>query len=214
MRMLHTPDHDLTYADVFMVPSLSAVGSRLDVDLTTPDRLGTSLPVVVSNMTAVAGRRMAETVARRGGLTVLPQDIPLDVVASVVDYVKSRHPVYETPITLSPQHTIGDALGLIHKRAHDAVIVVDEGGAPLGVFTERDAAGFDRFTQLHAVVSAEVTTLDDGIDAVTAFDRLTAERRELAAGGRRGGPAGRRRHAQGRVCARRSTGRRSTPTDG
>ena len=67
MRMLHTPDHDLTYADVFMVPSLSAVGSRLDVDLTTPDRLGTSLPVVVSNMTAVAGRRMAETVARRGG---------------------------------------------------------------------------------------------------------------------------------------------------
>ena len=180
MRMLHTPDHDLTYADVFMVPSLSAVGSRLDVDLTTPDRLGTSLPVVVSNMTAVAGRRMAETVARRGGLTVLPQDIPLDVVASVVDYVKSRHPVYETPITLSPQHTIGDALGLIHKRAHNAVIVVDEGGAPLGVFTERDAAGFDRFTQLHAVVSAEVTTLDDGVDAVTAFDRLTAERRELA----------------------------------
>ena len=131
-------------------------------------------------MTAVAGRRMAETVARRGGLTVLPQDIPLDVVASVVDYVKSRHPVYETPITLSPQHTIGDALGLIHKRAHNAVIVVDEGGAPLGVFTERDAAGFDRFTQLHAVVSAEVTTLDDGVDAVTAFDRLTAERRELA----------------------------------
>ncbi len=180
MRMLHTPDHDLTYADVFMVPSLSAVGSRLDVDLTTPDQLGTSLPVVVSNMTAVAGRRMAETVARRGGLTVLPQDIPLDVVASVVDYVKSRHPVYETPITLSPQHTIGDALGLIHKRAHNAVIVVDEGGAPLGVFTERDAAGFDRFTQLHAVVSAEVTTLDDGVDAVTAFDRLTAERRELA----------------------------------
>ena len=180
MRMLHTPDHDLTYADVFMVPSLSAVGSRLDVDLTTPDRLGTSLPVVVSNMTAVAGRRMAETVARRGGLTVLPQDIPLDVVASVVDYVKSRHPVYETPITLSPQHTIGDALGLIHKRAHNAVIVVDEGGAPLGVFTERDAAGFDRFTQLHAVVSAEVTTLDDGVDAVTAFDLLTAERRELA----------------------------------
>jgi GMP reductase len=180
MRMLHTPDHDLTYSDVFMVPNFSAVGSRLDVDLTTPDGLGTSLPVVVSNMTAVAGRRMAETVARRGGLTVLPQDIPLDVVASVVDYVKSRHTVYETPITLSPQHTIGDALGLIHKRAHNAVIVVDEGGAPLGVFTERDAAGFDRFTQLHAVVSADLTTIDDGVDATAAFDQLTAQRRELA----------------------------------
>ncbi len=81
MRLLHPdPGHDLTYSDVFMVPSLSTVGSRLDVDLTTPDGIGTHLPVVVANMTAVAGRRMAETVARRGGITVLPQDIPLDVV--------------------------------------------------------------------------------------------------------------------------------------
>ncbi len=81
MRLLHPhPGHDLTYNDVFMVPSLSTVGSRLDVDLTTPDGIGTHLPVVVANMTAVAGRRMAETIARRGGLTVLPQDIPLDVV--------------------------------------------------------------------------------------------------------------------------------------
>ena len=81
MRLLHPePGHDLTYNDVFMVPSLSSVGSRLDVDLTTPDGIGTHLPVVVCNMTAVAGRRMAETVARRGGISVLPQDIPLDVV--------------------------------------------------------------------------------------------------------------------------------------
>ena len=86
-----SPPYDLTYSDVFMVPSLSSVPSRFDVDLRTPDALGTTIPVVVANMTAVAGRRMAETVARRGGLTVLPQDIPLDVVEGVIDYVKSRH---------------------------------------------------------------------------------------------------------------------------
>ena len=45
-----------------------------------------------ANMTAVAGRRMAETVARRGGISVLPQDIPLDVVGSVIEYVKSLPP--------------------------------------------------------------------------------------------------------------------------
>jgi IMP dehydrogenase len=181
MRMLHPdPGYDLTYDDVFMVPNLSAVGSRLDVVLTTTDGIGTTLPVVVANMTAVAGRRMAETVARRGGLTVLPQDIPLDVVAGVVDYVKSRHPVYETAITLSPHHTIGDALALIHKRAHGAVIVVDESGAPLGVFSERDAAGYDRFTQLHAAVSRDLVSVADGTDAVTAFELLTAQRRALA----------------------------------
>src|SRR6187200_123250 len=106
MRFLNeSPPFDLTYSDVFMVPSLSSVPSRTNVDLTTPDGLGTTIPIVVSNMTAVAGRRMAETVSRRGGLTVLPQDIPLDVVAAVVDYVKSRHPLYETAITLTPHHT-------------------------------------------------------------------------------------------------------------
>ena len=67
-----TPAHDLTYNDVFMVPSRSDVGSRLAVDLTTPDRVGTSVPLVVANMTAVAGRRMAETVARRGAIAILP----------------------------------------------------------------------------------------------------------------------------------------------
>ena len=127
MRFLNdAPPYDLTYSDVFMVPSLSSVPSRFDVDLRTPDSLGTTIPVVVSNMTAVAGRRMAETVARRGGLTVLPQDIPLDVIETVVEFVKTRHTVYETPITLSPQHTVGDALGLIHKRSHGAIVIVDD----------------------------------------------------------------------------------------
>jgi IMP dehydrogenase len=180
MRLLHPdPGHDLTYNDVYMVPSLSSVRSRLDVDLTTPDGIGTHLPVVVSNMTAVAGRRMAETVARRGGISVLPQDIPLDVVASVIEYVKSCHPLYETPITLSPSHTIADALGLIHKRSHGAVVIVDDGGRPLGVFTEADAIGYDRYTQLHNVMSRELVTVSEGTDARTAFDLLTANRRSM-----------------------------------
>ena len=90
---------------------------------------------------------MAETVARRGGLAVLPQDIPVDIVETVVDYLHSRHPVYDTPITLPPTGTVGEALSLIHKRSHGVVIVV-EGDEPVGVFTETDAGGFDRFTQL------------------------------------------------------------------
>jgi IMP dehydrogenase len=173
------PPYDLTYSDVFMVPSLSSVPSRLDVDLTTPDGLGTTIPVVVANMTAVAGRRMAETVARRGGLTVLPQDIPLDVTEHVIDFVKTRHPVFETPITLSPQHTVGDALGLIHKRAHGAVVVVDD-NRPVGIFTEGDAAGFDRFTQLQNVMSRELVTLESNVTAEEIFERLSGQRLTVA----------------------------------
>ena len=143
-----------------MVPSLSAVPSRLDVDLTTPDGLGTTIPVVVANMTAVAGRRMAETVARRGGLTVLPQDIPLDVISENLRYQKSRHPVYETAITLGPTETVGAALNLIHKRAHGVLVVVDDDRRPIGIFAERDAAGFDRFTQLKNVMTGDLVLVN------------------------------------------------------
>jgi IMP dehydrogenase len=181
MKMLHPhPPNDLTYSDVFMVPSLSSVGSRFGVDLTTPDAVGTTIPIVVANMTAIAGRRMAEVVARRGGLAVLPQDIPIDVIDRVVASVKTRHPVFETPITLSPSNTVGDALNLIHKRAHGAVIVIDVDGRPIGVFTEQDAGGFDRFTQLQHVMSTELDTLPADITPEAAFDRLHGRRRTLA----------------------------------
>ncbi|HEY3485574.1 MAG TPA: GuaB1 family IMP dehydrogenase-related protein, partial [Ilumatobacteraceae bacterium] len=171
---------DLTYNDVFMVPNLSSVGSRLGVDLTTPDGIGTTVPIVVSNMTAVAGRRMAETVARRGGVAVLPQDIPIDVIETVVAFVKARHPVFETPITLTPNHTIGDALGLVHKRAHGAVVVIDADGHPVGVFTEHDAGGFDRFTQLQHVMTRDLFTLESHITPEQAFERLAGQRLSMA----------------------------------
>ncbi len=51
-----------------MVPSYSQLASRMDVDLTAIDNTGTTIPLVVANMTAISGRRMAETVARRGGM--------------------------------------------------------------------------------------------------------------------------------------------------
>ncbi|MGW0805139.1 GuaB1 family IMP dehydrogenase-related protein [Nonomuraea sp. NPDC002799] len=174
------PHHDLTYSDVFMVPSRSSIGSRLAVDLSTNDGTGTTIPVVVANMTAVAGRRMAETVARRGGITVIPQDIPLDVVADVVDWVKKRDLVHDTPLALTPHDTVGEALQLLPKRAHNAVIVVDWENRPVGVVTEADCQGVDMFTQLSNVMSSELLTLPAGLDPRAAFDRLHGGRHRLA----------------------------------
>jgi IMP dehydrogenase len=173
------PPYELTYDDVFMVPARSEVGSRFDVDLTTSDGSGATVPLVVANMTAVAGRRMAETVARRGSLAVLPQDIPVSVVGEVVSWVKQRHLVVDTAVTLAPHSPVSDALALLSKRAHGAVIVVDA-GRPVGVVTEADCAGADRFAQLHQVMSAELTTLVDPLDPEQAFAQLDAGRRKLA----------------------------------
>jgi len=175
------PTFDLTYDDVFMVPSRSAVGSRTGVDLTTDDASGTTIPLVVSNMTAVAGKRMAETVARRGGIAIIPQDIPTDVVIDTVAQVKASHLVYDTPVTVKPHHTCGYALGLIPKRAHGAAVVVDgKTKVPIGMVDMRDVSGVDRFTQVRRVMSTELVTLPEGIDPREAFDRLKAARRTLA----------------------------------
>ena len=173
------PEHDLTYSDVFMVPGRSAVGSRLDVGLATADGSGATIPVVTANMTAVSGRRMAETVARRGGLAVLPQDIPADVVADVIAWVKSRDLVVETALTLGPADTAGEALSLLPKRAHNAVVVVED-GRPVGVATEADCSGVDRFTQLRQVMSADPFTLPAGTPPERAFALLHEGRHRLA----------------------------------
>jgi IMP dehydrogenase len=182
VRFLHDiePATDLTYSDVFMVPGRSAVGSRLDVDLTARDGSGATIPVVAANMTAVSGRRMAETIARRGGIAILPQDIPADVVADVVEWVKTRDLVVDTAITLGPADTVGEALALLPKRAHGAVVVIDGAGVPVGVVTEADCAGADRFAQLSTVMSADPVTLPAGTPPERAFGLLHEGRRRLA----------------------------------
>ncbi len=181
MRFLDhlTSTTDLTYEDVFLVPVRSDVSSRADVDLTSDDGSGTTVPLVSANMTAVSGRRMAETLARRGGLAVIPQDIPDDIVRDVVASVKSRHPVFETPITLDPTDTVGDALNLLPKRSHGAAVVLED-DRPIGVVTDVDLAGVDRFTQVGRIMSESPATLSDGVSPRSAFDQLAEIRHRLA----------------------------------
>lgn len=171
---------DLSFDDVFMVPRRTTVGSRFDVDLSTTDGTGNTIPIVVANMTAVSGRRMAETVARRGGLAVVPQDTPADVVARVVQAVKACHVVHDTAVTLTPTATVGDALALLPKRAHGAAVVVGGDGVPVGILTEADLAGVDRFTQVQQVMTRDIVTLPEGIVPEAAFERLGEVHHRLA----------------------------------
>ncbi|BBZ67388.1 inosine 5-monophosphate dehydrogenase [Mycolicibacterium insubricum] len=173
MRFLdgHRPPYDLTYNDVFVVPNRSEVTSRFDVDLASNDGSGTTIPVVVANMTAVAGRRMAETVARRGGIVVLPQDLPIVAVATTVDFVKSRDLVADTPVTLEPDDSVSDAIALIHKRAHGAAVVLVD-GRPTGLVTEARCTGVDRFARVRDVAVTEFVTAPLGTDPRRVFAAL------------------------------------------
>ncbi|MDJ0313023.1 GuaB1 family IMP dehydrogenase-related protein [Arthrobacter sp. H35-D1] len=169
MRFLNQAATDLTYSDVFLIPSRSTVTSRMDVDLSSCDGTGTTIPLVVANMTAVSGKRMAETVARRGGMAILPQDVPLDVLRSVVDWVKRRDSLYETPLLMTAGDIVIDAVHLMSKRSHNAVVVVD-GQDFVGVVRGVDCEGVDRFSSLASVMRSNVLTLD-----AAPFDEIRAQ---------------------------------------
>lgn len=186
MRFLNDqlPQQDLTYNDVFMVPRRSGVSSRLEVDLTSTDGLATPLPLVVANMTAVSGRRMAETVARRGAVAIIPQDIPTEKVTQTIARVKRADTRFDTPVMVSPDATVGVTLSLLTKRAHGIVVVVEgdrhEDPRPIGVITADDCREVDRFAQAASVMSTDFATVDPDDSPKEIFDQLSAAHQDVA----------------------------------
>lgn len=175
MRFLH-PEHDqdleLSLDDVFIVPGYYEGGSRLQVDLTPVDFPGGSHPVVSANMNAVTGKRMAETMARFGGLGVLPQDMDLRTVERIVRHIKAANPRIDTALVVTPQATLRDVQGIIRKRSHGMVVVVDDDGRLLGVITQADLRERDQYTPAHRLVSRTLVTLTPELTNREAFELL------------------------------------------
>ncbi|MFV0451849.1 MAG: GuaB1 family IMP dehydrogenase-related protein [Propioniciclava sp.] len=173
------PDHDLTYDDVFLSPTRSSVRSRMDVNLTSTDGLRLPLPLVVANMTAISGRRMAETVARRGGIAIIPQDLSPAMTNKAITRVKGAHPVFDSPIHIEPDTLVSDALALIPKRAHGVAVVLDA-GRPVGLVSAADADGVDRYVPVHEIMTTDLTIVEASASPKEVFDRLTDRRHRLA----------------------------------
>lgn len=180
MRFLNEqPTYDLTYNDVFMAPNRSSVGSRMNVDLTSTDALHLPTPIVVANMTAISGRRMAETVARRGGIAILPQDIPVPFVARSINRVKAANTRFDTPVKVNPTTTVGEAMSLLQKRAHGAVLVLED-DRPVGLVSPSEGEGVDRFAQVHEVMSTDLTLVSPDQTADEVFTTLADHHQKVA----------------------------------
>jgi IMP dehydrogenase len=183
LRFLH-PAHDeeleLSTDDVFLNPGYFDGGSRLDTDLSPPDFPGSAHPIVSANMNAVTGKRMAETMARFGGLGVLPQDMDLDTVERIVKHIHSADPRYDTPLAVTPRATLRDVQGIIRKRSHDLVVVVDEERRPLGVVTHAALRDRDQYTPVSQLMSQRIVALTVGIANRDAFLQMEEARVKAA----------------------------------
>jgi IMP dehydrogenase len=183
LRYLH-PDHDeeleLSTDDVFLNPGYFEGESRLDTDLSPPDFPGGSHPIVSANMNGVTGKRMAETMARFGGLGVLPQDMELDTVERIVKHIHAADARYDTPLEVSPRATLRDVQGIIRKRSHDLVVVVDEERRPLGIVTHSDLRDRDQYTQASLLMSPRLISFPVGIANRDAFLQMDEARVKAA----------------------------------
>lgn len=161
MRFLGpVPAHDLTYSDVFLVPSRSAVTSRLDVDLAPGDGSGATIPIVSANMNSVTGPRLAATLARRGGLGVLPQDLPLQELGEAIRWVKEQPVAWDTPIVLSPEQTVAEALRQLPPAEGHGIVLRSATGEELGAVPASRLGTALPDARLGDLVHGSITALD------------------------------------------------------
>jgi len=161
----------LTYDDVLLVPARSAVMPR-EVDVTTRLTRGIRLnvPLLSAAMDTVTESDMAIAMARMGGVGVLHKNMTAERQAAEVRRVKrSESGMILDPITLRPDHTVGDARERMARYHIGGIPIVDEHGRLVGIVTNRDLRFEpDNAQRLEAVmtraplVTAPVgTTLDE-----------------------------------------------------
>jgi IMP dehydrogenase len=168
------PRHDLTYSDVFLVPSRSGVTSRLDVSLAPDDGSGASVPLVSANMNSITGPRLAATLARRGGIGVLPQDLHLQDLDEAIRWVKSQSPRFDTPHDFSPDDSVADALAVLPPVAGHGIVLNDSRGAYVGCIAAERLATALGDARLGDLVHGGLASLDaDDVDSPRrAFDLM------------------------------------------
>lgn len=177
-----TPSHDLTYSDVFLVPSRSSVTSRLDVSLAPGDGTGATIPIVSSNMNSVTGKRLAATLARRGGIGVLPQDMHLQDLDDAIRWVKAQPVAFDTPHVLAPDETVAAALRHVPAVEGHGIVIRDRSGEYLGCISAAQLGTALPDARLGDLLHGALTSLDadDIPDGRAAFEVMSAAGLEFA----------------------------------
>lgn len=176
------PSHDLTYSDVFLVPSHSEVGSRLSVSLAPSDGTGATIPLVSANMNSVTGPRLAATLARRGGLGVLPQDLHLQDLDAAIRWVKDQPVPFDTPLVMRPDQTVADALRLVPAVGGHGIVLHDASEHFLGCIPASRLGTALPDARLGDLLHGQLASIDadDVTSARAAFDLMVAADIEFA----------------------------------
>jgi IMP dehydrogenase len=160
----------LTFDDVSIVPGFSATHPN-EVDLRTRLCRGIDLniPILSAAMDTVTESRLAIALAQEGGIGIVHKNLPVEVQAEEVDKVKrSEAGMIVDPVTMRPDQSIREALGVMARYKISGVPVTDAEGHLVGILTNRDLRFEenpdkkigDLMTKEDLVTVPEGTTLD------------------------------------------------------
>ena len=130
----------LTFDDLLLVPAYSEVLPR-NVDLSTQfsRNISLNIPMVSAAMDTVTETTMAIAIAREGGIGVIHKNMTIEAQAKQVKAVKrAENGMISNPISISPDKTVSDALGMMSEFKIGGIPVVDENNRLLGIVTNRD----------------------------------------------------------------------------
>lgn len=129
----------LTFDDVLLVPQYSDIipaQTMLAAKLTS--RISLKLPLLSAAMDTVTEHRMAEAIARLGGLGIIHKNLSPEEQADEVSRVKrSESGVVTNPITIPPITTVADARRIM-SESNISGLPVTEGSTLKGLLTGRD----------------------------------------------------------------------------
>jgi IMP dehydrogenase len=133
------PRLGLTYDDVVLVPSKSAVlPSEVDLRTHLTRNIHINIPIISSAMDTVTESRLAIAMAREGGIGIIHRVLtPSDQAAEVDRVKKSESGMILDPVTIAPDQTIRDAHQLMAKYRISGIPVTKHKKL-VGILTNRD----------------------------------------------------------------------------
>lgn len=130
----------LTFDDVLLVPAYSEVLPReVSVETHFSRNIPLNIPVVSAAMDTVTEAPLAIALACEGGIGVIHKNMTIAEQAAHVRRVKrAENGMIYDPITISKEHTVGDALHLMQENRIGGIPVVDGRNRLIGIVTNRD----------------------------------------------------------------------------
>mgnify|MGYP000496023248 CR=1 FL=1 len=147
----------LTFDDILLVPSFSEVTpDAVDISTWLTPSIELRIPLLSAAMDTVTESAMAISMARMGGIGIIHKNMSIAEQAAHVRRVKrAENGMIYDPITISKEHTVGDALALMQENKIGGIPVIDAERRLIGIVTNRDLR-FQR--DMHRLISEVMTS--------------------------------------------------------